>query len=147
MITLIKAIFSYCMKEVGKLKNTEKDQIGQLARMGIEVKDGKKYECRFGYPKPLIGYKQTFEDSTCSNQVISSSVRDPQKAPDGAMITHKNMEKKCGPKVLRMARNHMTVSNHVPELSLVHRGNHDAQAINHQRQLKEYVTKVIYSHD
>ena len=134
------------MKEVGKLRKEEKDNIGQLARMGIEVKDGKKYTCRFGYPKPLIGYQQTFEDSTCSNQVISSVVRHPEMAPDGAVIGYKNLEKGCGPKVLRMARNHMTVSNHIPELSLVHRGNHDAQAINHQKQLKEYVTKVLHVH-
>ena len=132
------------MKEVGKLKNEEKNSIGQLARQGIEVKDGKKYSCRFGYPKPPIGYQQTFEDAHGSgdNQIISRSYRVPQVAPSGGVVGFKNMEKQCGPKVLRMLRNNMVVSNHIPEICIIHGANSDCQCVNNQKQLKEYLTKV-----
>ena len=108
------------MHPLGKCSKEDQANIAQLNEKGIEVKDGQKYDCRFGYPKRLVGYEHFYEEAQNGVDFISNSHRLPEYAPDGACVG--SAKEKQTKKDILMLRNHPTINNHIPEILVIHRG-------------------------
>ena len=137
--------YNYCKKRVRVATVVEKENPAELAnlyRQGLELhSDGNFYKCRFRFPKQITGYHHEYEDSE-RGQLISSSNREATNEDSlGAVLRplpdNKNkMEFAC-------LRNHYTISNHIPEISLIWGANTDFTPLLSPRQAKDYTCKYM----
>ena len=135
---------SYCLKPVTAPTKFEKDpkQKEHILLPGQIMKDGKLYECRFGFDKPLIGYIKNFGIISNKEETFFKSIarkyHDVQKnrpvLPNGAQVQDKD---------LLMLRNFPAVNEHCPELSLLWVANLDTKFICHRDQLMAYIGKYV----
>ena len=138
-----------CLKEVSKkelAKGKEKEKKDGSLEPGQLLIDGKVYKCRYGYEKPVLGYKETFVDGQKGQilkEVSRKHINDNPNAPvvvaDGAEI----IVAKKTPTAIEFLRNHKMINEHVPEIALLWRANCDTKVILHQKQLEEYISKYI----
>ena len=133
--------FSYCLKKIRRTNPDDKKQEEQLKMAGFRLgKDGNTYKCRFKFPKEVIGYEHTFEETTSGKEMIVNSKRFCKDDLDGAKF--QVMEENPSKMEFKMLRNHPTVNNHIPEITLLQRANTDWTIVRTQEQAEEYLTKV-----
>ena len=140
--------FNYCLREVTKKKDKSKsdNEEDPILESGQQIKNGKIYECRFGYPADLAGYSAKFvnvEEAQVFDQVSrlysSTDPRSPTVMEKGAEIVVES----GSTKKLVYLRNHPMVNNHIKELGLGWNANIDSKVILHHDQLEEYIMKYI----
>ena len=147
---------NYCLSEVKEEKKGQKDDEKKVKEKvndkpaskdtilepGTIIKDGKLYKCRFGFDKPLVGYRKDFGEGQ-KQQVFKSVQRIyPQEPviPEGVKIISDDA---TGKKELEYLRNHPAVNDHCKEISLIWGANIDVKFIIHPAQLLAYLSKYV----
>ena len=134
--------YSYCLKKFEKAKKDDKDDAKKLALEGVRIgKDGWKYKCRFGFPKPQVGfefeYQETYEGTV---EMLDRVPRKPKVAPAGADFFA--MKENPNKLELKMLRNNPVINGHIPEIAMIEKANTDVTVVRNQEQVEEYLTKV-----
>ena len=130
------------MKKTGRATKVDKANKEVIEKQGYKIgKDGNSYKCRFGFPKPTIGYDHVYTDTYEGPEVLIACPRNPKVAPEGGTFTI--MQEDPTKLELKLLRNHPHINSHIPEIGLIWKGQTDAAPVRSAEQAEEYLTKYM----
>ena len=130
------------MKKTGRATKVDKENKEVIEKQGYKIgKDGNSYKCRFGFPKPTIGYDHVYTDTHEGPEVLIACPRNPKVAPEGGTFTI--MQEDPTKLELKLLRNHPHINSHIPEIGLIWKGQTDAAPVRSAEQAEEYLTKYM----